>query len=69
MTTPAEFEEEDSPMISWQGVLMGYGCGLVIGLSIIYIMWSTQYPAWFSRMDLKLEHIITTRMKKHKKRY
>nr|AAV41396.1 peru 2 [Solanum peruvianum] len=73
VTTPAEIdqeeEEEDSPMISWQGVLVGYGCGLVIGLSVIYIMWSTQYPAWFSRMDLKLEHIITTRMKKHKKRY
>nr|CAA05269.1 Hcr9-4E [Solanum habrochaites]CAA73187.1 Cf-4A protein [Solanum lycopersicum] len=73
VTTPAELdqqqEEEDSPMISWQGVLMGYGCGLVIGLSVIYIMWSTQYPAWFSRMDLKLERIITTRMKKHKKRY
>nr|AMN14933.1 Cf-like protein [Solanum lycopersicum] len=72
-TTPAELdqeeEEEDSPMISWQGVLVGYGCGLVIGLSIIYIMWSTQYPAWFSRMDLKLEHIISTRMKRHKKRY
>ncbi|XP_027771020.1 receptor-like protein Cf-9 isoform X2 [Solanum pennellii] len=64
-----EEEEEDSPMISWQAVLMGYGCGLVIGLSVIYIMWSTQYPAWFSRMDVKLEHIITTRMKKHKKRY
>nr|CAA05267.1 Hcr9-4C [Solanum habrochaites] len=73
LTTPAELdqqqEEEDSSMISWQGVLVGYGCGLVIGLSVIYIMWSTQYPAWFSRMDLKLERIITTRMKKHKKRY
>nr|CAA05266.1 Hcr9-4B [Solanum habrochaites] len=73
VTTPAELdqedEEEDSPMISWQGVLVGYGCGLVIGLSVIYIMWSTQCPAWFSRMDLKLERIITTRMKKHKKRY
>ncbi|XP_015063241.1 receptor-like protein Cf-9 [Solanum pennellii] len=74
-TTPAELdqeeeeEEEDSPMISWQGVLVGYGCGLVIGLSIIYIMWSTQYPTWFSRMDLKLEHRISTRMKRHKKRY
>ncbi|KAH0728970.1 hypothetical protein KY289_000158 [Solanum tuberosum] len=64
-----EEEEEDSPIISWQAVLMDYGCGLVIGLSVIYIMWSTQYPAWFSRMDLKLEHRITTRMKKHKKRY
>ncbi|KAH0728963.1 hypothetical protein KY289_000151 [Solanum tuberosum] len=64
-----EEEEEDSPMISWQGVLMGYGCGLVIGLSVIYIMLSTQYPAWFSRMVVELEHKITTRIKKHKKRY
>ncbi|KAL3379110.1 hypothetical protein AABB24_000035 [Solanum stoloniferum] len=63
-------EEEDSiPMISWQAVFMGYGCGLVIGLSIIYIMLSTQYPTWFSRMVVKLEYRITTRMKKHKKRY
>ncbi|KAH0724221.1 hypothetical protein KY285_000082 [Solanum tuberosum] len=65
----AQEEEEDSPMISWQAVLMGYGCGLVIGLSVIYIMLSTQYPTWFSRMFLKLEHKITTRRKRHKKRY
>ncbi|KAG5628845.1 hypothetical protein H5410_000562 [Solanum commersonii] len=62
-------EEGDSSMISWQAVLMGYGCGLVIGLSIIYIMLSTQYPAWFSRMDVELEHKILTRIKRHKKRY
>ncbi|WMV07094.1 hypothetical protein MTR67_000479 [Solanum verrucosum] len=40
-----EEEEGDSAIISWKAVLMGYGCGLVIGLSIIYIMLSTQYPA------------------------
>ncbi|XP_049395591.1 receptor-like protein Cf-9 homolog [Solanum stenotomum] len=64
-----EGEEVDSAIISWQAVLMGYGCGLVIGLSIIYIMLSTQYPAWFSRMDVELEHKILTRMKKQKKRH
>ncbi|KAL3347466.1 hypothetical protein AABB24_021240 [Solanum stoloniferum] len=63
-----EEEEGDSAIISWQAVLMGYGCGLVIGLSIIYIMLSTQYPTWFSRMDVELEHKILKRMKKHKKR-
>ncbi|KAH0728893.1 hypothetical protein KY289_000081 [Solanum tuberosum] len=71
--TPSELdqeeEEEDSPMISWQAVLMGYGCGLVIGLSVIYIMLSTQYPTWFWRLVVELEHRITTRMKKPKKRY
>ncbi|WMV07083.1 hypothetical protein MTR67_000468 [Solanum verrucosum] len=77
-TTPFGLDEEeeeegggggDSAIISWQAVLMGYGCGLVIGLSIIYIMLSTQYPAWFSRMDVELEHKILTKMKKHNKRY
>ncbi|KAH0764216.1 hypothetical protein KY285_000087 [Solanum tuberosum] len=64
-----EEEDDDSPMISWQAVLMGNGCGLVIGLSIIYIMLSTQSPPWFFRMVVELEHRITTRMKKHKKSY
>ncbi|KAF3635936.1 putative ethylene-responsive transcription factor 4-like [Capsicum annuum] len=44
VTTPVELDQEeegDSAMISWQVVLMGYGCGLVIGLSIICIMLST----------------------------
>ncbi|KAK4736857.1 hypothetical protein R3W88_000554 [Solanum pinnatisectum] len=61
--------EEDSTMINWQAVLMGYGCGLIIGLSMIYIMLSTKNPAWFSRMVEELDHKIITRMKKHKKRY
>ncbi|KAH0780682.1 hypothetical protein KY290_000280 [Solanum tuberosum] len=64
-----EEEEGDSSMISWQAVLMGYGCGLVIGLSVIYIMLSTRYPVWFSRMDVELEHKILMRMKKYKKGY
>ncbi|XP_060200917.1 receptor-like protein Cf-9 [Lycium barbarum] len=63
-----EEEEGDSAMISWQAVLMGYGCGLIVGLSIIYIMLSTQNPAWFSRMVEELEHRIITRMKRQKKR-
>ncbi|KAH0780687.1 hypothetical protein KY290_000285 [Solanum tuberosum] len=72
-TTPygldQEEEERDLSIISWQAVFMGYGCGLVIGLSIIYIMLLTQYPTWFSRMDVELEHKILTRTKKHKKRH
>ncbi|KAH0780495.1 hypothetical protein KY290_000093 [Solanum tuberosum] len=71
-TIPVELdqeEEEDSPMISWQAIFMGYGCGLIIGQFVIYIMLSTQYPTWFSRMVVKLEQRIVTRMKRHKKRY
>ncbi|PHT99177.1 hypothetical protein BC332_31784 [Capsicum chinense] len=69
-TTPVELddeeeeEEEEGDLISWQAVLMGFGCGLVIGVSIIYLMLSTHYPVWFSRMVVKLEHRIVTRMKR-----
>ncbi|XP_059278725.1 receptor-like protein 9DC3 [Lycium ferocissimum] len=62
-------EEGDSAIISWQAFLMGYGCGLIVVLSVIYIMLATQSPAWFSRMVEELEHKIIARMKKHKKRY
>ncbi|MCD7465037.1 Receptor-like protein Cf-9 [Datura stramonium] len=72
-TTPVELdqeeeEEDDSPMIRWQAVLMGYGFGLVSALSIIYIMLSTQTPAWVSRMVEEWEYKIILRMQKHKKR-
>ncbi|KAM3217909.1 hypothetical protein T459_21122 [Capsicum annuum] len=67
-TTPVELdddEEEEGDLISWQAVLMGFGCGLVIGLSIIYIMLSTHYPVWFSRMVVKFEHKIDSIMKRY----
>ncbi|XP_059278684.1 LOW QUALITY PROTEIN: receptor-like protein Cf-9 [Lycium ferocissimum] len=69
-TTPVELDqgEGDSAMISWQAFLMGYGCGLILVLSVIYIMLATQNPAWFSRMVEELEYRIITRMKRHKKR-
>ncbi|KAM3327639.1 hypothetical protein P3S68_033688 [Capsicum galapagoense] len=58
-------EEEEGNLISWQAVLMGFGCGLVIGLSIIYIMLSTHYPVWFSSMVVKFEHKIDSIMKRY----
>ncbi|KAM3217918.1 hypothetical protein P3L10_022447 [Capsicum annuum] len=64
-TTPVELDDEEGDLISWQAVLMGFGCGLVIGLSIIYIMLSTHYSVRFSRMVVKFEHRIATRMKRY----
>ncbi|XP_047251263.1 receptor-like protein Cf-9 homolog [Capsicum annuum] len=67
-TTPVELdddEEEEGDLISWQAVLMGFSCGLVIGMSIIYIMLSTHYPVWFSRMVVKFEHKIDSIMKRY----
>ncbi|PHT99202.1 hypothetical protein BC332_31809 [Capsicum chinense] len=71
-TTPVELddeEEDEGDLISWQAVLMGFSSGLVIGLSIIYIMLSTHYPVCFSRMVVRFEQRIVTTMERHKKRY
>ncbi|XP_031374125.1 receptor-like protein Cf-9 homolog [Punica granatum] len=51
--TPALHEEEEtecSNSIQWRVVLMGYGCGLSIGISTCYIMLETRRPRWLTRM-------------------
>ncbi len=49
-SAPDDQEEDSDFEISWEAVLIGYGCGLVIGFSIVYIKLSTQIPTWFSMM-------------------
>ncbi|KAH0685349.1 hypothetical protein KY290_016625 [Solanum tuberosum] len=68
-TTPSalDVQQEDSGFeISWEAVLMGYGCGLIIEISIIYIMSSTQKPIKLFRMIAEWEHKVIT-MRKNKK--
>ncbi|TYI96242.1 hypothetical protein E1A91_D01G057300v1 [Gossypium mustelinum] len=49
--TPKLVEDEDSaiPFI-WELVMMGYGCGVVLGLSTGYIVFTTGRPWWLVRM-------------------
>ncbi|PHT98164.1 hypothetical protein BC332_32911 [Capsicum chinense] len=58
-------QESDSEFLNdfWKSALMGYGSGLCIGLSIIYMV-STRNPIWLARILLKLDHKIITRRKK-----
>ncbi|KAK4733342.1 hypothetical protein R3W88_007603 [Solanum pinnatisectum] len=68
-TTPSALDdqEEDSGFeISWEAVLMGYGCGLIIGISIIYIMSSIRKPIQLFRMIAEWEHKVITMRKKKK---
>ncbi|XP_022717767.1 receptor-like protein 12 [Durio zibethinus] len=48
--TPVFVEDEGSaiPFI-WELAMMGYGCGLVLGLSMGYIVFTTGRPWWFVR--------------------
>ncbi|KAM3199310.1 hypothetical protein P3L10_031670 [Capsicum annuum] len=58
-------QEGDSEFLNdfRKAALMGYGSGLCVGLSIIYMV-STRNPIWLARIILKLEHKIITRRKK-----
>ncbi|KAF3639276.1 hypothetical protein FXO38_16308 [Capsicum annuum] len=52
-------EECDSTFLrelSWKVVLMGYGCGLIIGFSIAYFMLSSQNSNWLSGIAEELEY-------------
>ncbi|KAH0733750.1 hypothetical protein KY285_009457 [Solanum tuberosum] len=63
-------EESKSEFLSdfWKGALMGYGIGLCIGLSIIYIMISTGKPIWLARIIVQLEHKIMMGRRKKQRR-
>ncbi|XP_031379668.1 receptor-like protein 9DC3 isoform X2 [Punica granatum] len=52
---PASQDEDDADhWIEWRAVLMGYGCGTVIGLSIGYIFIQIRRPpAWLIKMVVK----------------
>ncbi|XP_031284933.1 receptor-like protein 54 [Pistacia vera] len=43
-------ENNASSWFDWKIALMGYGCGLVLGISIGYIVFSTGKPQWFVRL-------------------
>ncbi|XP_017980077.1 PREDICTED: receptor-like protein 12 [Theobroma cacao] len=50
-TVPMLKEDEGSEIaFIWKVVMMGYGCGVVLGLSMGYIVFTTGRPWWFIRM-------------------
>ncbi|KAA3472334.1 receptor-like protein 12 [Gossypium australe] len=45
--TPARFDGDDEEELDWRfSILMGYGCGLVLGVSLGYIVLTTGKPRW-----------------------
>ncbi|XP_039053349.1 receptor-like protein 9DC3 [Hibiscus syriacus] len=58
--TPAKFDrDDDDDGLNWKfSILMGYGCGLVLGLSMGYIVFATGKPWWFIKIYVRVQKRI-----------
>nr|XP_016516044.1 PREDICTED: receptor-like protein 12 [Nicotiana tabacum] len=45
-----EEEEDDPGSMEWRAVVIGYGCGMVFGLFMGYVIFLTGRPKWFVRI-------------------
>ncbi|XP_031379396.1 receptor-like protein 9DC1 [Punica granatum] len=55
-SSASQDEDDAERWIEWRAVLMGYGCGTVIGLSIGYIFIQTgRAPKWLIKMVAKMQ--------------
>ncbi|KAJ9553958.1 hypothetical protein OSB04_018003 [Centaurea solstitialis] len=61
-----EADGDEQSGFTWKVVILGYGCGTILGLALGYIMLSTGKPKWFNAIANDLEHLIGTRRKKRR---
>ncbi|KAJ8759257.1 hypothetical protein K2173_006777 [Erythroxylum novogranatense] len=66
-SVPIETEDSES-LFDWKFALMGYGCGLVIGLSVGYIVFTTGKPWWLVRMVEKQQQKLSRKLDKGRRR-
>ncbi|XVF78261.1 hypothetical protein PTKIN_Ptkin14bG0116800 [Pterospermum kingtungense] len=69
--TPPKFKEDEGSGIAfiWKLVMMGYGCGWVLGLSIGYIVFTTGRPWWFVRMvETDFQRTVTRWIRRNQRR-
>ena len=69
--TPESSKEADAEFdggFDWKITLMGYGCGLVIGLSLGCLVFLTGKPEWLTRMVEENIHKTITRSKRSTRR-
>ncbi|KAK1421332.1 hypothetical protein QVD17_23582 [Tagetes erecta] len=51
---------------TWKEVVLGYGCGTLLGLVMGYLMLSTGKPKWFNAIADATEHMVNTRQNKRR---
>ncbi|XP_060218022.1 receptor-like protein Cf-9 homolog [Lycium barbarum] len=55
--------------MTWQSVLIGYGCGLVFGFTILYLIYKFEKPRWFIDLFATITHEMTYRAKRRSQRH
>ena len=64
---PSTLQEEDNLEpengFGWQAVLIGYGCGVIFGTLMGYLMFKIGKPKWIVRMVKLEQHIMLRRLK------
>ncbi|XP_030930661.1 receptor-like protein 7 [Quercus lobata] len=65
--TPSTLQKEDNLEpengFGWQTVLIGYGCGVIFGTLMGYLMFKFGKPKWIVRMVILEQHIMLRRLK------
>ncbi|XVF78925.1 hypothetical protein PTKIN_Ptkin14bG0177400 [Pterospermum kingtungense] len=64
---PVFHEESDSVFgLDWKFVMMGYGCGMVFGISAGYIMLTLEKPKWLVRMVQQFGNKVLRRLRRYR---
>ncbi|XP_016462671.2 uncharacterized protein LOC107785811 [Nicotiana tabacum] len=65
-------QEEDEPSflseMTWKSVLIGYGCGLIFGFTVLYLIYCFERPRWFVDFFATITHELTYRTKRRGQR-
>ncbi|GKV52747.1 hypothetical protein SLEP1_g59315 [Rubroshorea leprosula] len=68
---PSKFDEDDdcAALFNWKFAVAGYGCGLVLGLSLGYIVFITGKPWWVvNKVEKYQQKFVRRCTHRHKKR-
>ncbi|KAL4607782.1 hypothetical protein ACB092_09G200000 [Castanea dentata] len=69
LTLQQEDNLEPENGFGWQAVLMGYGCGVIFGMLMGYLMFKFGKPQYIVRMVMLEQHIMLKRLKKNAQRH
>ncbi|KAK4739166.1 hypothetical protein R3W88_002863 [Solanum pinnatisectum] len=75
-SVPVEHEEDEPSFLNemtWQSVLIGYGCGLTFGFGIVYLIYRIERPRWcidsFETITREMIYIILRGRKRRRRNF